>query len=243
MKLDIRELLNGEPVRLRYVNRYSTCRVNHQETVAEHSFFVGYYSLMIGLWCVRQGYPILWSMLMQKSLIHDTEEARSGDWPRHFKHSDPQLTEQLNRVAQLAFRQMMCKLWEVELTERSDPLSLVTSWNTAKSDGLEGAIVALADFLAVLSYVAQEHASGNMAATEHVQHLDEYFHEFDDPCYAPLTPLIADAGIFLQELFAVCRRSVVKGTEDPGVRQHATEPGEPGTHVDRHDPAALPAAT
>lgn len=213
MNLNVQEMLTGDPVRLRYTERYSTCRVNHRETVAEHSFFVGFYALMIGLWCTRQGSHILWSVLMSKAMIHDIEEARTGDWPRNFKHSDQHLRDQLDRVAEFAFQQSVCKLWDVDLTPKSDPMSLVALWKSAKIEGSEGAIVAFADFLSVLSYIAEEFKSGNTYATEHVQNLDTYFEEFNDEAYNFIRPLIDQAGEFLREIFAQCRgQNVAAGT-------------------------------
>ena len=41
--LDLKELLLGDPNRLRYVQRYSTSMVIHRENVAEHSYYVALY--------------------------------------------------------------------------------------------------------------------------------------------------------------------------------------------------------
>jgi 5'-deoxynucleotidase YfbR-like HD superfamily hydrolase len=210
MELNIREMLCGDPVRLRYVNRYSTCRVNHKETVAEHSYFVGLYAFLIGTWCTRQGQKIMWSMLMGKAMVHDAEEARTGDWPRHFKHSDDALAENLDRVAELATKQLIAKLTNTFLTSGdSTPHMFVSLWKNAKSEGIEGDIVAFADFLSVLSYVSQEHLSGNRFVMEHVQQLDLYFKGFESERFDLIRPLVDQAGDLLRDLFADCRGSVV----------------------------------
>lgn len=218
MNLNIEEMLCGDPVRLRYVNRYSTCRVNHKETVAEHSYFVGLYASMIGLWCTRQGINVAWSLLMVRAMVHDMEEACSGDWPRHFKHSDDELAANLDRVAKIAITRMSTRL--VGENPRS---TIITLWEQAKDDTLEGKITAFADFLSVLSYVAQEHMSGNVFAMEHVQHLDQYYEGFKSTDFDILRPLVDQAGEFLRRLFADCRRSVFAETAGQCVRGSRSE--------------------
>lgn len=208
MNLNITEMLCGDPVRLRYVNRYSTCRVNHQETVAEHSYFVGLYASLIGLWCEHNNIKLAWSSLMLRTMVHDMEEACSGDWPRHFKHSDDDLAANLDRVAKIAITRMSKRLTEME-----DPGTVIIHlWTVAKDDTPEGRIVAFADFLSVLSYVSQEHMSGNVFAMEHVQHLDDYFEGFKNAGFDFIRPLVNQAGDFLRSLFADCRRSVFAET-------------------------------
>lgn len=212
MSLNIKEMLDGNPVRLRYVDRYSTCRVNNRESVAEHSYFVGLYACMIGHWlCESQKdvrldnrTQINWRSLMLRSMVHDMEEACTGDWPRHFKHSDATLRDELDRVAGKALYMMSVALAGL------GPLSeeIRYQWLHAKNEEIEGRIVAFADFLSVLSYVSQEHFSGNVSAMEHVQHLDEYYKDFEHESFNRLRPLVEQAGEFLKTLFVDLRRSV-----------------------------------
>jgi 5'-deoxynucleotidase YfbR-like HD superfamily hydrolase len=207
VNLNIAEMLCGDPVRLRYVNRYSTCRVNHKETVAEHSYFVGLYAALIGTWVTRQGIPVAWGLLMMRTMVHDMEEACSGDWPRHFKHSDDDLAANLDRVAKIAITRMSTRL----IGENPDSV-IISLWEHAKDGTPEGRIVSFADFLSVLSYVSQEHMSGNVFAMEHVQHLDDYFEGFKNAGFDFIRPLVDQAGDFLRSLFADCRRSVFAET-------------------------------
>jgi len=195
-ELNIREMLRGDLVRLRYVDRYSTCRVNHRETVAEHSFFVALYATLIGQWYeFWHGTPLNWRKLMSKTVIHDVEESRSGDWPRNFKHSDPTLRAELDRVAATAMRQLADNLvegqWQVELAD---------SWKTAKDNSPEGLVVSFADFLSVLSYVIQEIESGNRNAVEHIEKLDAYFGEFEQSKCDFIRPLVTQAARIMKEI-------------------------------------------
>lgn len=195
-ELDVREMLRGDLVRLRYVDRYSTCRVNHRETVAEHSYFVTMYSVLIGQWYeFWHGNPLNWRKLMAKACIHDVEESRTGDWPRTFKHSDPNLGIELDRVAGIAIEQLCSRLVQGQWQKQ-----LAMTWQQSKDSSPEGRVVAFADFLSVLSYVIQEIESGNANAVEHIRNLQEYFSGFEAETYQFLRPLVTQTASILKEI-------------------------------------------
>lgn len=207
--LHVREMLKGYPVRLRYTSRYSTCRINQKETVAEHMYFVSLYAMLIGQWYDEglegevpdpQKPKVNWYALMARSVIHDMEESRTGDWPRGFKHSDPELKAVLHRVAKDAMEKILMRLvngyWAKWLLE---------SWEFAKDGTVEGRIIAFADFLSVLSYIIQEKESGNAKADEHLDDLEGYFADFQEPAFDFLRPLVNETAIILQEYTDGCR--------------------------------------
>jgi 5'-deoxynucleotidase YfbR-like HD superfamily hydrolase len=202
LKLDIFQMLVGVPVRLRYVQRFSTCRVGARETVAEHSFYTAAYSLLIGRW-VEARYPghpgrrVDFGILFQKSILHDFEEAVSGDINRPFKYSTPELEAAMGAAAFAAFQ----KTWK-KVTDSLTVASLSDYWVQAKECGVEGDIVAFADYLSVLSYVTSEIRSSNWTMREHTEGemgLEAYHKLFETERFDYLRPLVDQAGKILQE--------------------------------------------
>lgn len=236
MELNIREMLNGNPSRLRYVFRFSTSRVNRPETVAEHSFYVAFYCLLIGRWVEENAaeflennrprnepelegglfnYSGFTSDLLQRALLHDLEEARSGDFPRPFKRSTPQLERMLEAASFQAFRQVAAALGNVHLddAEKTGPdihsakatvwAEYCNCWLNSKDSTPQGLILEFADFLAVLSFMMGEgFGSGNHSIQEHVRDMDKYFEKFtSNPEYDFIRPLVDQAAILMKEVF------------------------------------------
>ena len=135
--LNIKELLIGKVVRLRYVNRFSTCRIMKSETVAEHSYFVILYALMICEWYNLNGTGVDTGNVLIRATVHDLEEAATGDVPRSFKYSDESLRQHLNEVALEGLRSVVNNLWD----KKSLAGKIVECWQTAKDDSVEGKIL------------------------------------------------------------------------------------------------------
>ena len=199
MILDIFQLLVGVPVRLRYVHRFSTCRVGARETVAEHSFYTAAYALLIGRWvdALGTGQAVDFGVLLSKAIMHDFEEGVSGDINRPFKYSTPELKEAMEAAASAAFQ----KTW-LKVVDPASNEMLRSFWVNAKEGGIEGDIVAFADYLSVLSYVTSEIRSSNWTMREHTEGemgLEEYHKMFRKPRFHYLKPLVDQAGKILQE--------------------------------------------
>lgn len=198
--LSIKEMLIGMPVRLRYVDRFSTCRVMKKESVAEHSFYVAFYSLMIAWWCetkaaMRLGSAVDLGLLFAKTLLHDIDEAATGDVPRFFKYSDATLKNHLDEVAQKGVYQIAKKLWD----EASTIDRIESHWKNAKDDTTEGKILEFADFLSVLSYAAEEIRSSNFTMREHLTSMVEYYEKFTTEDFNFIRPLVEEARTILFE--------------------------------------------
>jgi len=167
--------------------------------VAEHSFFVAYYALMIAKWCDIQQTarlcPLDYKKLLTRGLLHDIDEATTGDIPRTFKYSNAKLKQLLNTVAEHGVENLADRLWP------SSPVSLAISeeWKTAKDDSLEGRILEFADFLSVLSFLYEEIRASNFIMREHISAMREYYDRFKHPGYDFLRPLIKEAGTILFE--------------------------------------------
>ena len=215
MELNVKEMLIGHPVRLRYVFRFSTSRVQHPESVAEHSYYVCLYSLLIADWyndAVNSWESqhdseesldmVCVATLLRRAVIHDLEESRSGDFPRPFKHSDSDLKGILEQASHHAIEQVAEALLGKLSVSNRFPKQLVKVWDNAKDDSLEGRILEFADFLSVLSFMYEElGAGGNRSISNHVRDMDAYFGKFRGPDFEFIRPLVVQAGSMMLEIF------------------------------------------
>lgn len=155
---NVREALCGVPINLRWVRRFSTSRCHHPENVAEHSYYVCFYSWMLAQVAIsrecmdeRESCQLM-RVTLEKAVLHDVEECRTGDIHRPFKYSHSALKQALDSAAEIAMEQITERLFiQDELGE-----NFKSVWRFAKDHSLEGRIVRLADFLSVLSFVMQE---------------------------------------------------------------------------------------
>ena len=194
--LDLRSLLRGNVNRLRYVVRFSTCHRAHDESVAEHSYYVSLYCLLIGKALWMSGFhEFSMSSLLGRALIHDLEEARTGDIPRPFKHSNPLLKDGIDQAGGIAMAQVMR-----DLLPEADAERYVNTWEHAKDDSFEGRILQFADFLSVLSYLAHEAMSSNRTITEHLDDMQDYMELFHDSKFKFLGRWINEAQQELSDL-------------------------------------------
>lgn len=193
--LNLKEMLIGMPTRLRYVDRFSTCRVIKKESVAEHCFYVALYCLFIAWWCNDQDMPVKLNeyQILSRALLHDFDEAATGDVPRFFKYSDPALKTHLEQVAEKGVHQIASKLWN-----GSSTIYAVTDiWKNAKNDTPEGRILEFADFLSVLSYSWEEVRQSNVIMGEHLTDMAAYYQRFTAHEFNFIRPLINEARAIL----------------------------------------------
>lgn len=182
--INLKELLTGDVTRLRYIVRYSTCRRHHNESVAEHSFYVALYSAMLAEVAVSKMLHVNWRKVMMGSTFHDLEESLTGDFPRSFKYSTPELSHVISAAAEKNI---------MELFRKVNPgyeAGWWSFWTHAKDDSLEGRIVELADFLSVVSYMYQELKAGNLAILEHIDSMREYAAIFEALEFSPFKQII-----------------------------------------------------
>lgn len=219
MTLNIRELLLGHPIRLRYVKRWGTSRVMQPDTVAEHSYFCALYSLLIAKWIEyehKDEYEIRLGMLLTRALVHDLEEAISGDFPRPFKHSSPELKDLLDRAGQIAFGQVVAGLYDDGPFDPPNSPSpavqavsdLAHAWKRGKAEDYEGAILDFADFLCALSFMLQEKSTWNSTTSQYTATMKDYFGSFLHERFNFLRPLVQQAGKVMNELFPKANGSV-----------------------------------
>ena len=127
--MNLKQILTGEPIRLRYIKRFSICPRVHEESVAEHSYYVAFISLMIAEDLKAQNHFVDVSKLLSRALLHDIDEVFSGDFMRMFKHADNEVhTAICNTTARM-----------MENFTREYPAGdkLQTYWGESKADDHE----------------------------------------------------------------------------------------------------------
>lgn len=192
MHLSIRELLIGEPNRVRYVTRFSTCRVLHSESVAEHSFFTTLYAMFVARWVnanANDAFDCVNTLeVLESALLHDMEEARTGDVPRFFKYQTELTKDALNQAAEISKAEVWERVFDVQTRGW-----IFRVWKTAKDNSLEGRIVEFADFLSVLGYICDEVAGANQTIRGHLTSVGDYMKIFEHERFDFIRPLVTQA--------------------------------------------------
>lgn len=198
--LNLKDLLVGDVNRLRYIVRFGTALTLHKENVAEHSYYVAIYAYFIAQW-VKAKTDIQLDMfrIQEACLFHDLEESRTGDFPRPFKYRRKELKEQLDWAASDEFVHIISNLLPGD-TELLSHLSFI--WDTARDETVpEGCIVALADYLSVISHLWQEVNSSNASMYYHYESVMEYLKTFDHPTYDFMRPIVNEVGEITRAVF------------------------------------------
>lgn len=129
---------------LAYIIRYPNLPRLHNESVAEHSFFVA--SKVIEL---ANSYVFDMQKAVTIAIIHDWTESIVGDIPmnvrRNYRVINSAIEDAENSVAENYFRSDVCSLWTEHFIQQS----------------VEAKIVMLADILQVLQYASNEYNLGN----------------------------------------------------------------------------------
>ena len=203
--LNVRELLVGDVSRLELIKRFSTSHVVHHQSVAEHSYFVALYAMFIAEWVaatyltehkINNGYAVLMGGVLQRALIHDIEESRTGDIPRPFKHSNKMLLAMLDQHAEKQVDPILEKIYPDECKH------FIATWKRSKDATKEGRIVALADFMSVLAYMMRELSLYNATMYDNWDSMVDYVAEFSKPEYDFLRPIVNQVDYLLKEAFA-----------------------------------------
>lgn len=153
----IKNLMKSYVRRLSHVYRYSSIPTIRKESVAEHTAYVALYCLVVAKDLIKQGHEVDIGKLLEKSLVHDLDESSTGDFLRHVKYGHPELKRILDEVSLSMMKDL----------EDQVGVDLVSSWSTAKCEGIEGDILEVVDLFQVISYVTEEVDLGNL----HVLHI------------------------------------------------------------------------
>jgi len=138
-----------------HIKRYHTTPMFAQESVAEHSHFVAMITRIICYALQEAGQSVDVLRAVDLAMIHDYEEAISGDIISTFKHSEPELTDVLERLTDRAIDQVFENLPE-------DLAGYYTGlWRGHNAGSVEGEIVSVADKLAGLAFSHEQLRMGN----------------------------------------------------------------------------------
>ncbi|MBI2542638.1 MAG: HD domain-containing protein [Candidatus Aenigmarchaeota archaeon] len=136
------------------VVRFSTLRRLKDENVAEHSFHAAFYAMILADMEIKSGNKVDVEKVLRRAIMHDIEEALTGDVIYSFKYSEPGFSEKMKAMS-LEF----CKELLKDMPEFSD--SYLNIWKDAKDSTIEGKIVNAADKLEALVYSLEEYSLGN----------------------------------------------------------------------------------
>lgn len=195
MTINLVEAMTGRITRLRFVKRFSNCPRIHEESVAEHSFYTAFFTMLMCMRLGKKGMDVNVGIAVIKALMHDVDECFSGDFIRSFKHSDPLLKMQIDLACDKFQRMFSGSL----STDETLSNTIFNVWKESKLE-TEGKIVSYADFLSVVSYIAQEVDSGNSRMLEHVDELRHYFNTFLAIEYGFLKEFMEDANLIITRL-------------------------------------------
>lgn len=153
--INLKEMLLGDTRQMSSVIRYSSIPHGRGENVAEHSFYVIFYCLLIAKDLEEEGQHVDLQKLLIAATIHDLDEAVTGDIIRTVKYSSEELRDKLGEVADVYCRHTLRKL-------NIDAEQLYDLWSHARDTSyVEGQILQLADMLSVVSYCVERIRSGN----------------------------------------------------------------------------------
>lgn len=200
----LRDVILGDVSRLRFIIRFSNCPRIQNESVADHSYFTALYTYFIGASLVASGHKFDLGRALGKALMHDVDECFSGDFIRMFKHSSPELKDHIDKAC---VKFMVNFVHKVSTSEKLR-LRILGDWLDSK-DRDEGAVVAFADYLSVLSYIHQEIDLGNERMKRQIPELRKFHSSFEaQERFVFLSDYIAQAGEILDEIeFGVERRN------------------------------------
>lgn len=177
--INVQSLLVGDVCRMSSIERYSNYPTLHKENVAEHSYYVAFYALMISRDLQSRGAKIDISKVLSRCIMHDLDEALTGDFVRSFKYSSEELRLQIEKssitLLQLILDNLLSGNGEVDPTIRED---LHDYWLRSKDRDAEGLIVQFCDFLSVISYSVREINLGNSNFTSLLKEVLSYVDEF-----------------------------------------------------------------
>ncbi len=135
------------------VGRFSVYKCHFREDVAQHSFFTALYAMVLADLEREKGTRIDMERLLRMALLHDAEEARTGDIHHPFKHQDAPFAETLDNRALEWFENLMGGLPEnlahqyIQLRKASKEISTAEASILKASDKIEALLWAYEEYL------------------------------------------------------------------------------------------------
>ena len=141
---------------LAHVTRFNNRPQHFTESVAEHTYYVAYFTLILCSLLEKKKIKVDTKKSLQMALVHDAEEGFSGDILNPFKH----FNEKVGKAIRDVNKQMIGEAF-VELP-RDLQEEFVGLWKQENSEKtIEAQVVKVADKLSLLSKCFEEIQSGN----------------------------------------------------------------------------------
>ena len=161
--MNLKNLFSSVNRRLSNIERYNNTPRNHKESVAEHSYFVTFYVMILSNYIKK----IDSSKAMKLALIHDIEEVISGDFPHSIKLKYPSFESSLDSMNLLIINEIFSENEYIDL------------WKEAReSKTKESKLVNFADRLAGYLYTKDELLMGNQFMKDIHLEQEKYLREF-----------------------------------------------------------------
>ncbi len=139
------------------VGRFSVYKCHFREDVAQHSYFTAVYAMILADLERGKGTEVDVEKLLRMALLHDAEEARTGDIHHPFKHQDAPFAETLDNRALEWFENLMGGLPE-DLAH--DYIRLRRASREVSAN--EAGILKAADKIEALLWAYEEYLLGNV---------------------------------------------------------------------------------
>lgn len=149
---------------LSYSTRYSLYVKHHDESVAEHCYFVSLF-----VWALHSEYEFDLCAALKMAIVHDIPELGVSDVNHNVKRSYPDIAKALQKA-------------ETEFVLHQLPSYMSTCFIVMKDDSPESRIVHLADALSVLQWYDNEKSLGN-------SNVDFVYDEANERCLSLLKSL------------------------------------------------------
>ena len=138
------------------MTRYNNRPQHFPESVAEHSFYVAYFSLIICELLGKKNVKVDKERVLQMALVHDLEEGFSGDILNPFKHYNNKVYQAIKEVNNELIKEVF-----VDLSQDLQDEFIKTWQEEATEKTIESQIVKVADKLSLLAKCFEEIQAGN----------------------------------------------------------------------------------
>lgn len=141
---------------LAHVIRFNSRPQHFPESVAEHTFYVAYFSALLISFLRKAGDQVDEAKVLKMALVHDMEESFSGDILTPFKHFNDEIVQAIDKVNQQAIKLVFENL-PPDL--QGEYIALWTENGEHKTT--EAQIVKIADKISLLAKCREEMRAGN----------------------------------------------------------------------------------
>jgi 5'-deoxynucleotidase YfbR-like HD superfamily hydrolase len=160
--------------KLLFAKRFSRDLLIMPESVLQHIGFCTSYALFVSERLNRSGIQVNQGLLLRRAVLHDFEEAETGDVPRPTKYHSDKSRAALETFATESARSIFHAPYN----------DFFSTWENCKDDSIEGVILRLTDLAAVVFTVDLEfNRLGNKTANRIRKEVSIYLHEAQFPSF------------------------------------------------------------